>query len=67
MIHKNERICCNCKYIGAVIGKDELVCGYTRELKETYQKNTCDNFELDYEYYKNKTAIEIKKRRKINA
>jgi len=54
MIHKNERICCNCKYIGAVIGKDELVCG-ARELKETDSKNTCDKFELDYEYYKGKT------------
>lgn len=46
----NERICRNCKYVGAIVGKDGLVCGHTREFKETDLKNTCDNFELDAEY-----------------
>lgn len=57
----NERICRNCKYVGAIVGKDGLVCGHTREFKETDLKNTCDNFELDAEY-----AIYVKEERHEN-
>lgn len=49
-----EKICGNCKFLGALMDQEELVCGRTNEFRETVVKNTCESFKLDEELYEDK-------------
>ncbi len=49
-----EKICGNCKFLGALMDQKELVCGCTKEFRVTEIKNTCENFMVDEDLYKGK-------------
>lgn len=39
-----KAICGNCKYLGAVIGRDDLVCSQTKHFESKNLNDTCDSY-----------------------
>ena len=42
-----KAICGNCKYLGAIIGREDLVCSQTKGFESRELNDTCDNYVQD--------------------
>ncbi len=44
---KMETICKNCRYMGVIIGRDDLVCSQTKHFESVKLDDTCDRYTQD--------------------